>query len=64
MRGHEGGALMNGTSGLIKGAQGVDWAAQSVKRLTSFSSGHDLKVRGFEPRVGLCADRSEPGVCF
>uniref|UniRef100_A0ABI7WM50 protein-tyrosine-phosphatase n=1 Tax=Felis catus TaxID=9685 RepID=A0ABI7WM50_FELCA len=27
-------------------------------------SGHDLPVRGFEPRVGLCADSSEPGACF
>ena len=25
-----------------------------------FSSSHDLVVRGFEPRVGLCADRAEP----
>ena len=27
-------------------------------------SGHDLTVRGLEPRVGLCADGSEPGACF
>ena len=27
-------------------------------------SGHDLTVCGFEPRVGLCADSSEPGGCF
>ena len=33
--------------------------AQLVKRPTS-GSGHDLAVREFEPRVGLCADRSEP----
>ena len=25
---------------------------------------HDLVVRDFEPRVGLCADSLEPGVCF
>ena len=37
------------------------WVAQSVKRPTS---GHDLAVREFEPHVGLCADRSEPGACF
>ena len=37
------------------------WGAQSVKRLTlGFGSGHDLTVCGFEPRVGLCADSSEP----
>ena len=31
---------------------------------SGFGSGHDLTVRGFEPRVGLCADSSEPGACF
>ena len=36
---------------------------QLVKRLTS-SSGHDLTVSEFEPRVGFCADSSEPGACF
>ena len=36
--------------------------AQLVKRLTS--SGHDLVVCEFEPRVGLCADSSEPRTCF
>ena len=31
--------------------------AQLVKHLTlAFSSGHDLTVRGFKPRFGLCAD--------
>ena len=35
--------------------------AQSVKRPTlDFDSGHDLTVYGTEPRVGLCADSSEP----
>ena len=29
-----------------------------------FGSGHDLTVCEFEPRVGLCADSSEPGACF
>ena len=32
--------------------------------LSRLSSGHDLTVREFEPRVGLCADSSEPGACF
>ena len=37
------------------------WAALSVKRPTlDFGSGDDLTVRGFEPRVGLCADSAEP----
>ena len=35
--------------------------AQSVKRrLLIFSSGHDLTVCEIEPRVGLCADSTEP----
>ena len=29
-----------------------------------FGSGHDLAVRGSEPRVGLCADGSQPGARF
>ena len=29
--------------------------------VSDISSGHDLAVCGFEPRVGLCA---EPGACF
>ena len=29
-----------------------------------FQTGHDLAVHGFEPRVGLWADGSEPGACF
>ena len=40
------------------------WVVQSVKRLTSFSSGHDLGVHEFEPSIGLCADSSEPTACF
>ena len=31
---------------------------------SDFSSGHDLVVHEFKPRVGLCADSSEPGACF
>ena len=31
---------------------------------TDFGSGHDLAVREFKPRIGLCADSSEPGACF
>ena len=33
----------------------------SVGWATDLSSGHDLVVREFESRVGLCADSSEPG---
>ena len=36
----------------------------SVGWVTDFGSGHDLTVCEFEPRVGLCADCSEPGACF
>ena len=31
------------------------WGAQAM---------HDLTAGGFEPRVVLCADSSEPGACF
>ena len=33
--------------------------AQLVKQ-SDFSSGHDLVVRGFKPRIGLCAESLEP----
>ena len=36
----------------------------SVGWASDFSSGHDLLVREFEPRIRLCADSSEPGACF
>ena len=36
----------------------------SVSWTSDFGSGHDLTVHGFEPHIGLCADRSEPGACF
>ena len=36
----------------------------SVGKASNFSSGHDLTVREFKPRVELCADSSEPGACF
>ena len=37
------------------------WAAQSFERLTlGFSSGHDLTVHEFKPRIGLCTDSVEP----
>ena len=37
--------------------------AQSVK-CPDFSSGHDLTMPRFEPRVRLWADSSEPAACF
>ena len=36
----------------------------SVGWASNLGPGHDLAVGGFEPRVRLCADNSEPGVCF
>ena len=36
----------------------------SVGWASDFGSGHDLMVHEFEPHVRLCADSSEPGVCF
>ena len=40
------------------------WVALSVKRLTSAQVMISLTLREFEPRVGLCADSSEPGAPF
>ena len=36
----------------------------SVGWATNFGSGHDLAVCEFAPRIGFCADSSEPGACF
>ena len=40
--------------------------AQSIERPTlDLGPGHDLMVRGIEPRVGLCAGvQSLPGILF
>ena len=38
------------------------WVAQWV--VSDFGSGHNLAVCGFEPRIRLCADSSEPGARF
>ena len=32
--------------------------------MSDFSSGHDVTVHGFKPRIGLCADSSELGACL
>ena len=37
---------------------------KATKGAPDLGSGRDLTVRGFEPRVGLCADSSEPGARF
>ena len=44
--------------------RGVGRLGGSVGWASDFGSGHDLPVHGFEPRVGLCTDSSEPGACF
>ena len=43
----------------VSGRQGgsVGWAS-------AFVSEHDLTVRGFEPRIGLCADSLFPILCL
>ena len=52
-------------SGLECGAERGAWVTQSVEHPAfGFSSGHDLTVCEFEPRIGLCADSSEPGARF
>ena len=33
----------------------------SGSQVLDFGSGHDLTVRGFEPRLRVCAHSSEPG---
>ena len=41
------------------------WVAQLVEHLTfDFGSGHDLRVHGFKPRVGLCVDSSSACLGF
>ena len=50
-------------SSLIKAAMRSTWVAQLVKRLTSAQVMISQCV-GLSPRVGLCADGSEPGACF
>ena len=43
---------------ILRGA----WVPHSVKRLNLAQV--MISVFEFEPRVGLCADSSEPGACF
>ena len=40
------------------------WVAQSVEHPTSAQVMISRSVSSIEPRIGLCADSSEPGVCF
>ena len=48
---------MSKATGLFLGG----WVVQSVKHLTlDLSSGQDLMVHEFEPRIRLCADGAEP----
>ena len=56
------GAQMCSTSLLNVGQTGC--LGGSVSETSDLGSGHDRTVRGFEPRVGLWADSSEPGACF
>ena len=45
---------------VVSSSPTMDGAAQSVERpALDFSSGHDLRVCEFEPRVGLCVDGVE-----
>ena len=45
----------------VKDAKLLGHLGGSVSWASDFSSGHDLTVCEFEPRVGLCADASKPG---
>ena len=46
----------------------VDWYPGApgwfTQLSTNLGSGHDLVVGGFQLCIALCADSSEPGVCF
>ena len=53
-----------GLSVPVRNAESLGRPGGSVSYVSDFGSGHDLPVRGFEPRVGLCADSSEPEACF
>ena len=46
------------------GYTGAPGVGGSVGSASDFGSGHDLTVHRCEPRVGLCADSSEPGTRF
>ena len=39
------------------------WVGGLAGCASNFGSGHELEVRDFEFRVGLCAESSEPGAC-
>ena len=53
-----------GLSVPVRNAESLGRPGGSVSYVSDFGSGHDLPVRGFEPRVRLRADSSEPGTCF
>ena len=66
---------LSGAAAPIRPASSLAWMPAGAPRSpgslwrllikhTDFGPGHDLAVREFEPRVGLCADSSEPGACF
>ena len=50
--------------GLISKASLSGLLGGFVGEASDFGSGHDLTVCEFEPRVGLCADSSQPGACL
>ena len=62
LRGPHGRPMGNGSSSRPTSSEGR--LGDSVGWASDFGLGHDLTVRGFEPRVGLYADSSEPGACF
>ena len=52
--------------GQKEGTEDLKWGAPGwLSRLSiRLGSGHDLTVREFELRIGLCADCLEPAACF
>ena len=55
---------MHEEKGLLLKMRKAQGAPEWLSWLSVCSSGHDLTVHGFKPRVSLCADSSEPRACF
>ena len=61
---HSSAEKQGGEEVVVKSVEYSGRLGGSVGWASDFGSGHDLAVCEFEPRVGLCADSSEPGACF
>ena len=64
MRSQEEDIFKKNENAIIDNKKNKGYVGGSVGEASDFGSGRDLAVCGFEPRVGLRADSSEPGACF